>query len=95
MGVSLQAAVACTEANLAADVRPEMREIRIPALIAHGDQDAFAPLRTCGQRSADLVPDSTLVVYRNASHMLHLSSRQKLNADLLAFAGAQNPRAGH
>ncbi|WP_116202384.1 alpha/beta fold hydrolase [Amycolatopsis circi] len=93
MGVSLQAAVACTEANLAADFRPEMREIRVPALIAHGDHDAFAPFETCGQLSADLIPDSALVVYRNASHMLHLSHRQQLNADLLAFVGAEHPPA--
>ena len=86
MGVSLKAAVACTAANMSADFIPEMTKIKLPALVAHGDHDAFAPLATCGHRSADLIPDSTLAVYRNASHMLHLSHRQQLNADLLAFA---------
>jgi non-heme chloroperoxidase len=90
MGVSLQAAVACTATNLSADFRQEMSKIRIPALVAHGDHDAFAPFQTCGRRSANLIPDSTLVVYRNASHMLHLSHRQQLNADLLAFVRSQN-----
>jgi non-heme chloroperoxidase len=83
MGVSLQAAVACTAATVSADFRPEISKIRIPALIVHGDYDAFAPLHTCGRRSADLIPDSKLLIYRNASHMLHLSHRQQLNSDLL------------
>lgn len=89
MGVSLKAAVDCTAVNVAADFRAELAEIRLPALVVHGDDDAFAPFETCGRRSADLIPDSKLVVYRNASHMLHLSHRRRLNADLLAFAAAQ------
>ncbi|HUB38053.1 MAG TPA: alpha/beta hydrolase [Streptosporangiaceae bacterium] len=85
MGVSLQAAVACTAANMAADFTAELSKITVPALVLHGDHDAFAPLETCGQRSADLIPDSRLVVYANAAHMPHLSHRQRLSADLLAF----------
>ncbi|TQF03081.1 alpha/beta hydrolase [Kitasatospora acidiphila] len=85
MEVSLKAAVDCTAANLAADFRADLRAIRIPTLVVHGDADAFAPLETCGRRSAELIPDSKLVVYRNASHMLHLSHRRQLNTDLLAF----------
>jgi non-heme chloroperoxidase len=85
MRVSLQAAVACTAANMAADFTNEMTRIRAAALIVHGDHDAFAPLHTCGHRSADLIPDSKLLVYRNASHMLQLSHGLQLNTDLLAF----------
>lgn len=90
MGVSLKAAVDCTAVNMAADFRTEMSTIRIPALVVHGDNDAFAPLEICGRRSAELIPESELLVYRNASHMLQLSHRQQLNADLLAFAQSQN-----
>jgi non-heme chloroperoxidase len=86
MSVSLQAAVACTATNVSADFRAEMRKIRMPALVVHGDHDAFAPFQTCGRRSADLIPDSRLLLYRNGSHMLHLSHRQQLNVDLLDFA---------
>jgi pimeloyl-ACP methyl ester carboxylesterase len=95
MRVSLRAAVACTAMNVAADFRNEMSRIRIPALIVHGDHDAFAPLQTCGRRSADLIPDSKLTVYRNASHMLHLSHRRQLNTDLLAFVRSQASQGGH
>jgi non-heme chloroperoxidase len=90
MGVSLKAAVDCTAVNISADFRAELSKIRLPALVVHGDNDAFAPLETCGRRSAELIPGSKFVVYRNASHMLHLSHRQQLNADLLAFARSQS-----
>ncbi len=85
MGVSLQAAVGCMAANMPADFTAELSRITVPALVLHGDHDAFAPLETCGQRSAELIPDSRLVVYENAAHMPHLSHRERLNADLLTF----------
>jgi pimeloyl-ACP methyl ester carboxylesterase len=85
MGVTLQAAVACTAANTQADFSTELSKITIPALVLHGDHDVFAPLETCGRQSAGLIPDSRLVVYANAAHMPHLSHRDRLNADLLAF----------
>jgi non-heme chloroperoxidase len=90
MGVSLHAAVACMGVSTSADFRPELTDIRVPTLVVHGDHDVFAPLETCGRRSAELIPDSELVVYRNASHMLHLSHREQLNADLLAFVRSRN-----
>jgi len=86
MRVSLYAAVECMRINLAADFRAEASQISVPALILHGDHDAIAPLEICGQRSADLILDSKLVVYQNASHMLHLSHREQLNHDLQEFA---------
>jgi non-heme chloroperoxidase len=85
MGVSLQAAVACTAVNMPADFSAELSKITVPALVLHGDHDMFAPLETCGRQSAGLIPDSRLVVYVNAAHMPHLSHRERLNADLLAF----------
>jgi len=74
--------VAGTATNMPADFTTELSKITLPALVLHGDHDAFAPLETCGQRSAELIPDSQLVVYGNAAHMLHLSHRERLNTDL-------------
>jgi non-heme chloroperoxidase len=89
MNVSLQAVVECTAANLAADFRAELSTIQMPALVIHGDNDAFAPLESCGRRSADLIANSKLLVYRGASHMIQLSHRHQLNSDLLTFVESQ------
>jgi len=90
MTVSLEAAVECTAANMQADFSTELTNITVPALVLHGDHDAFAPLETCGRPAAGLIPDSRLIVYANAAHMPHLSHRDRLNADLLAFTRPRN-----
>ena len=86
MTVSLHAAVACTATNVAADFRPELAKITVPALVVHGDHDASAPLELCGRRTAESIADAELKVYVNAAHALYLTHTERLNADLLAFA---------
>jgi non-heme chloroperoxidase len=82
---SLQALVECNRATFETDFRAEMRAITVPTLIVHGDSDAGAPVALTGQKSAQLIPGSRLVVYENAPHGLFLTHRERLNADLLAF----------
>jgi non-heme chloroperoxidase len=57
----------------------------LPTLIVQGDADASAPLPLTGARTADLLPNSRLVVYEDAPHGLYLTHRERVNADLLAF----------
>jgi pimeloyl-ACP methyl ester carboxylesterase len=85
MSVSLQAAISCQQATFETDFADELSTVRVPALVIHGDDDAVAPLEICGRRSAGLLPDARLVIYRNGSHMVHLSHRAQLNGDLLRF----------
>jgi non-heme chloroperoxidase len=85
MGVSLNAAIACTATNMSADFRPELAKTAVPALIVHGDHDASAPLDLCAKVSAELLPDAELRVYANAAHALYLTHTARLNADLLEF----------
>jgi non-heme chloroperoxidase len=86
MGVSLNAVVACMSALMRTDFSAELARVTVPALVVHGDRDAVAPLEPCGRRAAELISDSRLVVYANEPHMIHLSHRDRLNADLLSFA---------
>jgi len=75
------------------DLRDELRAIDVPALIVHGDRDIQAPLELCGRRTARLVPRSTLRVYENAAHGLFMTHADRLNADLVAFAGVSRLHA--
>jgi pimeloyl-ACP methyl ester carboxylesterase len=86
MGVSLNAAIACTATNMAADFRPELAKITVPALVVHGDHDASAPLDLCGRTTAELIADAELRVYTDAAHALYLTHTERLNSDLLEFA---------
>jgi len=44
-----------------------------------------APSDVCGRRTAELVPGSASIDYRNAAHGLFVTHAQRLNGDLSAF----------
>jgi pimeloyl-ACP methyl ester carboxylesterase len=74
------------------DLRRDLQTIAVPTLIIHGDRDVQAPIGLCGAKTAELVPQSTFVVYENAAHGLFVTHADRLNADLLAFVRAHRPR---
>lgn len=84
---SVRATVQFFLTGFTSDLRDQLRAITVPALIVHGDRDIQAPLEICGRKTAALVPRSTLRVYENAAHGLFVTHADRLNADLLAFAG--------
>lgn len=86
LSCSMRAVLDCNRAMTAADFRPELARIRVPALVIHGDRDASAPLPLTGQRTAELIPGAKLMVYEGAPHGLFVTHIVRLNADLLAFA---------
>ncbi|WP_437735011.1 alpha/beta fold hydrolase [Sorangium sp. So ce1335] len=83
---SMKAVIDCHRAMAEADFRDELRRIRVPTLVIHGDRDASAPLALTGQKTAALIPGSRLVVYEGAPHGLFVTHRERLSRDLLAFA---------
>ncbi|XXY45785.1 alpha/beta hydrolase [Sorangium sp. So ce269] len=83
---SMKAAIDCNRAMAEADFRDELRRIKVPTLVIHGDRDASAPLALTGEKTAALVPGSRLIVYEGAPHGLFVTHRERLGRDLLAFA---------
>jgi pimeloyl-ACP methyl ester carboxylesterase len=82
---SLRAAVQCHVALTSTDFRADLREIRLPTLVVHGDKDVSAPFPLTGQRTAALIPHATLKLYEGGPHGLFITHMDRLNADLLAF----------
>ncbi|HZZ49162.1 MAG TPA: alpha/beta hydrolase [Pseudonocardia sp.] len=93
MKMSADAGVALTRTNIATDFRAELPGIALPALILHGEYDASAPVDLCARVSAQLLPNARLEIYPNAAHALHLTHRERLNADLLGFVRESAPAA--
>jgi pimeloyl-ACP methyl ester carboxylesterase len=83
---SLKAAVECNRSSTSTDFRAELPKIRLPALVIHGDIDASAPLALTGRQTAALIPGAELKVYEGAPHGLFVTHKERLTADLLAFA---------
>jgi pimeloyl-ACP methyl ester carboxylesterase len=86
LGTSLRAILDCNRAMLDTDQRDELAAVTVPTLLVHGDRDASIPLEVSSAVAVDLLPDAELVVYGGAPHGLPLSHRDRLNADVAAFA---------
>ena len=82
---SLRAIVQTSEAMVEADFRDELRDLRVPALIVHGDHDLSAPVEITAQRTAELIPKNRFVLYENGPHGVYLTHRDRLTRDLIDF----------
>ena len=76
----------CIKAFSETDFTDDLKKIDVPTLIIHGDDDQIVPIGSSALLSAKLVRGSVLKVYPGGSHALGDTERDKLNADLLAFA---------
>jgi non-heme chloroperoxidase len=65
-----------------------LKKIDIPTLIIHGDDDQIVPIGASAMLSAKLVKGAILKVYPGGTHSLGDTSKDQLNADLLAFIKA-------
>jgi len=61
--------------------------LRVPTLILHGETDHLVPLDHARKFDA-AIPDSRLIVYRGAGHMVNEEAAERTAADLKAFMGA-------
>ena len=78
----------CIKAFSETDFTADLKKFDVPTLIIHGDDDQIVPIDASARLSAQLVPGATLKIYPGGSHSLGDTSREQLNADLLAFARA-------
>lgn len=76
----------CIAAFSATDFRPDLARIDVPALVIHGDDDQIVPFEVSGKLSAELIDGAQLIVYAGGAHGLPDTDRERLHADLLAFA---------
>jgi non-heme chloroperoxidase len=77
----------CAVAFSSTDFRADLPAIKVPTLVIHGDKDQTVPFEVSGERTAKLIPQAELKVYKGAPHGLFFTDKDQLTADLLAFAG--------
>jgi non-heme chloroperoxidase len=74
------------------DYAGELAEIRAPTLIIWGDRDVRYP-RSEQYALATAIPDSQLVVYPGAGHLLHLEEPGRVASDLASFVAELETRS--
>ena len=75
----------CIKAFSETDFSADLKAFDIPTLILHGDDDQIVPIGASALLSAKLVRGAVLKIYKGGSHALGDTSRDEVNADLLAF----------
>lgn len=67
------------------DFTEDLKQINIPVLVMHGDDDQVVPYENSGPLSAKLLPQGTLKTYNGFPHGMPTTHADVINADLLAF----------
>jgi len=70
------------------DFRADLRKIRIPTLVIHGDDDRTLPLAVTGERMSRFAETSRLVVVPGGPHGLNWTHPEEVNKALLEFLRA-------
>ncbi|MFJ4066133.1 alpha/beta fold hydrolase [Pseudomonas sp. NPDC089996] len=67
------------------DFTEDLKGIKQPVLVMHGDDDQIVPYANSGPLSAELLPNGTLKTYKGYPHGMPTTHADVINADLLAF----------
>src|SRR3954462_3163423 len=78
------------------DFTEDLKEITVPVLVMHGDDDQIVPYADSGPLSAKLLQNGTLKTYKGFPHGMPMTQADTINADLLAFvqSGPNGPCDG-
>jgi non-heme chloroperoxidase len=75
----------CVKAFSETDFTNDLREIDIPVLLLHGDDDQIVPIDDSARKSVKLLRKSTLKVIPGAPHGMPVTLAEQINNELLAF----------
>jgi non-heme chloroperoxidase len=75
----------CIKAFSETDFAEDLKKIKQPALVLHGDDDQVVPYKDAGVLSAKLLSNATLKIYPGFPHGMLTVHADALNADVLQF----------
>ncbi len=75
----------CIKVFSETDFTEDLRAIKVPVLILHGDDDQIVPYADAALLSAKLVANGTLKIYPGLPHGMCTTHPDVINRDLLAF----------
>ena len=75
----------CIKAFSETDFTEDLKSIKVPVLIMHGDDDQIVPIADSALLSARLVKNGMLKVYPGLPHGMCTTHPELINRDLLAF----------
>ena len=75
----------CIKAFSETDFTEDLKNITVPTLVMHGDDDQIVPIADSALLSSKLLKNGTLKVYKGFPHGMATTHADVINKDLLAF----------
>lgn len=75
----------CIKAFSETDFTDDLKKLKVPTLIVHGDDDQIVPIAASGLLSSTMIDGAILKIYEGAPHGLADTHKERLNGDLLEF----------
>lgn len=85
MQAGFKAVYDCVKVFSETDLTADLKEIHVPTLIIHGDDDQIVPIDDSAKLSVKMIEGATLKIYPGGPHGLCSTMKDKVNEDLLAF----------
>jgi len=84
------AAYDCIKAFSETDFTEDLKQMDVPTLILHGDDDQIVPIADSALLSVKLIKNARLDVIKGAPHGMCSTLKDEINAKLLAFIAGSN-----
>jgi non-heme chloroperoxidase len=75
----------CIKVFSETDLTEDLKQIDVPVLVMHSEDDQIVPFADAGPLAAKLLPRGELKVYKDMPHGMPTTHAELINADLLAF----------
>jgi non-heme chloroperoxidase len=85
MQAGLKNVYECIKALSETDFTEDLKDIDVPTMIMHGEDDRIVPVQASARRSEKLIPNAKAIYYPGAPHGLTATHQDQINADLLTF----------
>ena len=84
----------CIQAFSETDFTEDLKQIEVPTLVMHGEDDQIVPVKDSAKKSARMIKGAKEIYYPGAPHGLTATLQDRVNADLLEFLEQEEPRSG-
>jgi non-heme chloroperoxidase len=78
----------CIKVFSETDFTEDLKNVDLPVLILHGDDDQIVPHELTAVKAAKLVKNGKLIIYPGFPHGMPTTEAARINADILAFIKA-------
>jgi len=89
MMAGMPASYFCIKAFSETDLTGDLKQVDVPTLFIHGDDDQIVPLADSALLASKMVKNAQLLVYKGGAHGICTTEKDRVSVDLLAFIQAR------